>query len=214
MLAHRILGVCSSSISISCPSLGSELIAVAHAHLWSSFRWCSAFCGQTGKESPLLVHPEAMVSCLLGRSRLFPGPLQAVFTQPTPVFSLRSDLQSPSVSSQPPPTLVGEQTSISGWWMLVGTDPLHENLSAFPSAPLLLLSPPWLQSFTLTTPRLHQWRGFLVCGNVSSFTAPSQRCRSRPYSFVSVFSFFFCPTQLHGGVYCLLGSLRSSACIQ
>ena len=50
---------------------------VFHAHLWgprwqprlkpiwSSFRWCS--------ESPLLTHPETMVSCLLGSSRLFPG---------------------------------------------------------------------------------------------------------------------------------------------
>ena len=46
------------------------------------------------------------------------------------------------------------------------------------------------------TPYLHQWRGFLVCGNISSFTAPSQRCRSHPYSFVSVFSFFFCPPQM------------------
>ena len=26
-------------------------------------------------------------------------------------------------------------------------------------------------------------RGFLVCGNLSSFTAPSHWCRSRPYSF-------------------------------
>ena len=47
-------------------------------------------------------------------------------------------------------------------------------------------------------PRLHQWRGFLVCGNFSSFTAPSQRCRSHLYSFVSVFPFFFCPTQVCG----------------
>ena len=39
-------------------------------------------------------------------------------------------------------------------------------------------------------------RGFLVCGNLSSFTAPSHWCRSHPYSFVSVFSFFFCPTQV------------------
>ena len=37
-----------------------------------------------------------------------------------------------------------------------------------------------------------------MCGNFSSFTAPSQRCRSCPYSFVSVFSFFFCPTPVHG----------------
>ena len=60
-------------LSVSCPSLGSKLIAVARTCLWRSFRQCSAFCGQTGKESPLLVHPETMVSCLLGRSRLFPG---------------------------------------------------------------------------------------------------------------------------------------------
>ena len=46
---------------IWCPML----ITVACAHLWSSFRWCS--------ESALLVHPETMVSCLLGSSRHFPG---------------------------------------------------------------------------------------------------------------------------------------------
>ena len=40
----------------SCPSM-------------DSFKWCSAFCGQTVKESPLLTHPETMVFCLLGRSR-------------------------------------------------------------------------------------------------------------------------------------------------
>ena len=61
----QAFGGCSSSLSISCPSLGSTLIAAARARLWSSFRWCS--------ESPLLTHPETMVSCLLGRSRLFPG---------------------------------------------------------------------------------------------------------------------------------------------
>ena len=58
------LGDCSSSISISCPSLGSALIATARSCLWSSFRWCS--------ESPLLAYLETMVSGLLGRSRLFP----------------------------------------------------------------------------------------------------------------------------------------------
>ena len=56
-------------------------------------------------------------------------------------------------------------------------------------------------------------RGFTVCGNLSSFTAPSHWCRSGPYSFVSVFSFFFCPTQVRG-VSCLLGGLRSSASVQ
>ena len=42
-------------------------------------------------------------------------PLQAVFTQPTPVLSLGSDLGSQSLSSQPPPVLADEQTSLSGW---------------------------------------------------------------------------------------------------
>ena len=41
-------------------------------------------------------------------------------------------------------------------------------------------------------------RGSLVCGYVSSFTAPSPRSRSCPYSFVSDFSFFFCPTRVRG----------------
>ena len=54
MVAHRILGGSSSSLSVSCPSLGSELIAAACAHLWSLLRWYSAFCGHMGKESPLL----------------------------------------------------------------------------------------------------------------------------------------------------------------
>ena len=150
-----------------------------------------------------------MFSCLLGKSRHFPRfppswlwctiPLQAVFMQPTPVLSLGSDLRSLNLSSQSPPVPAAEQTSISGWWVLVGTDPLCGNLSALPSAPLLLRSHPWLRSFPLQpTPHLHQWRGFLVCGNFSSFTAPSQRCRSHPYSFVSVFSVFFRPTQVCG----------------
>ena len=41
VLAHRLLGGCSSSLSVPCPSLGSALIAAARAHLWSSFKWHS-----------------------------------------------------------------------------------------------------------------------------------------------------------------------------
>ena len=123
--------------------------------------------------------------------------------QPTPVLSLGFNLLSPSLSSQPLPAPASDQTSLSGWWVLVGTDPPCRSLSTLPSAPLLLCSPPWLRGFPPMAPRLpprhpcpRQWRGFLVCGYFSSFTAPSQRCRSHPYSFVSVFSFFFCPTQV------------------
>ena len=68
-----ILDGCSSCVSLSCLSLLSVLIAVARPHLWSSFRQCSTFCGQTEKGSPLLAHPETVVSCLLGRSRVFSG---------------------------------------------------------------------------------------------------------------------------------------------
>ena len=47
----------------------SELIGAAHALLWSLFRRCS--------ESPFLMHPETIVSCLLGSSRLLPDSLPA-----------------------------------------------------------------------------------------------------------------------------------------
>ena len=38
VLAHRLLGSGSSSLSVSCPSLGSTLIAAARACLWSAFK--------------------------------------------------------------------------------------------------------------------------------------------------------------------------------
>ena len=183
------------------------LIAAAYAHLWSLFRQCSDFCVQTEKESPLLVHPETAVSWLLGSSRLFPGFLPVSCGALVP-FRLCShsqhrsspwDLTSEARASAPSPHLsVGEQRSLSGWWVLVGTDPLRGNLSALPSAPLWLHSLHGSKASPQPTPHFHQWRASLVCGNFSSFTAPSQRCRSRPYSFVSVFSFFFCPTQVCG----------------
>ncbi|XP_066879262.1 melanoma antigen preferentially expressed in tumors-like [Kogia breviceps] len=45
------------------------------------------------------------------------SPLQSVFTQPTPVLSLGSDLRSQSLSSQPPLTLSSEQKILSGWFL-------------------------------------------------------------------------------------------------
>ena len=116
MLTHRLFGGGSSSPSVSRPSLGSALIAAARALLWSSFRRRS--------ESPLFVqrNKEARKSLLPLRqlqtfsrspSRLavVRQPLQAVFTPPAPVLSLRSD-RSPSLSSQPrPPRRVSRQAS-------------------------------------------------------------------------------------------------------
>ena len=46
-------------------------------------------------------------------------------------------------------------------------------------------------------PRLHKCRGFLLSGSFYSFTAPSKRHRSCPFSFVC-FSLFFCSTQVRG----------------
>ena len=120
-----------------------------------------------------------------------------MFTPPTPVLSLRSN-RSPSLSSQPPPTPVGEQTSLLGWWVLVGTDPLCGNLSVLPSAPLWLCSPAWLRSFPPPRPAVSAregassvWKPFLLHSSLLLVQVPS-------LYFVSVFSFFFYPTQVRG----------------
>ena len=100
--------------------------------------------------------------------------------QPTPVLSLGSDIWSPSLSSQAPPALAGEPTSLSGWWVLVGIDPLWGNLSALPSAPLLLHSPPWLWSFPPTHPLSPPvkglpsvWKLFLLHSSLPEVQVPS-----------------------------------------
>ena len=105
----------------------------------------------------------------------------------TPVHSLGSDLQSPSLSSQPPPAQqVSRQTPQAGeCWsapiLCAGISPL---CPLHPCGCTLLrgseASPP---------PPSPPVKGLLVCGNFSSFTAPSPRCGCHPYSIVSVFSF-------------------------
>ena len=203
MLAHRLLCGGSSSLSVSCPSLGSALRAAARARLWSSFRRRS--------ESPLLARRETKkqekVSCLFGSCRLFPGLTSGYLwctkpfrlcsrpASPSPLPAIRPK---PSLSSQPrPPRRLSRQASRAG-----------ECCSA-PSlcAGISPLCPPHLCGCALlrgseaspsATRSLRPRRGVLVCGNLSSFTAPSHWRRSRPYSFVSVISFFFCPTQVRG----------------
>ena len=118
--------------------------------------------------------------------------------QPTPVLFLWSDLRSPSLSSQSPPIPAGEQTSLSGWWVLVGTNPLCENLSALPSAPLWPRSPPWLWSFPPPPPAVS------ACEGAPSVCKPFLLRSSLPEMqvlslfFCLCFSFFFCPTQVRG----------------
>ena len=110
------------------------------------------------------------------------------------------DLTSEARASAPsprPPRRVSRQASRAGecWLALV----LYAGISP--------LCPPHPCGCTLlrgskaspsATRSLRPQRDFLVCGNLSSFTAPSHWCRSHPYSFVSVFSFLFCPTQVRG----------------
>ena len=131
---------------------------------------------------------------------------------PTPVLSLRSD-RSPSLSSQLRPP-AGEQTSLSGWWVLLGTNPPCGNLSAVPSAPLWLRSPPWLRSFPPLPPAVSAREG------APSVWKPFFLHSSLP--LVQVLSLFFClscfffllPYPGTWGVSCLLGGLKSSASVQ
>ena len=120
---------------------------------------------------------------------LIPSPLQAVFTCPTPVISLCSN-RNLSLSSQPRlPQRVSRQASRAGecWLALilcVETSPL---CPTHPCGCALLRGS---EASPLCHPQAPPAKGLLVCGNLSSFTAPCHWCRSCPYSFVSVFSFF------------------------
>ena len=130
---------------------------------------------------------------------------------PIPVLSLGFN-RSPSLSSRFLPAPAGEQTSLSGW--CVGTYPLCGNLSALPSAPLWLRSPPWLQSSPPSPPAFSTcegassvWKPFLLHSSLPLVQVPS-------LFFCLCFFFFLLPYPGMWGVSCLLGGLRSSASVQ
>ena len=106
--------------------------------------------------------------------------------------------QSPSLSSQPrPPRRLSRQASRAGecWSALIlraGVSPL---CPLHPCGCALLRGS---KASPLCHPQSPPAKGLLVYGNLSSFMAPFHWCRSCPYSFVSVISFFFCPTQVRG----------------
>ena len=54
VLAHRLLGGSSSSLSVPCPFLGSALIAAARACLWSSFKRPKLDILKAKKKTPLI----------------------------------------------------------------------------------------------------------------------------------------------------------------
>ena len=102
-----------------------------------------------------------------------------------------SDAQA-SAPSPHPPHRVSRQASWAGeWWSVL-----------ILCAGISLLCPPhpycWAllhgsEASLLHHPQSPPMKGLLVCGNLSSFTAPPYWCRSRPYSFVSSFFFFLFP---------------------
>ena len=190
---------------------------MAHAHLWSLFRRCS--------ESPLLTHPETMISCLFGSSRLLPGlPLASCGALAPFRLCSRSqpqsspwDLTSEARASAPsphPPQRVTRQASRAGecWSALIlglGISPLcplnpcccallHGSKASFPPPTLLSLSVQGLPNV---------WKLFLLHSSLPLVQVPS-------LFFCLCFFFFLLPYPFTWGVSCLWGNLRSSASVQ
>ena len=116
---------------------------------------------------------------------------------PTPVRSLRSDR---SRASAPSPARPGGGADkplglVSAAWRRAS---VRESLRFALCTPVAAVSSVAPKLPPSATRSLCPRRGFLVRGNLSSFTAPSHWCRCRPSSFVSVIFFFFCPTQVRG----------------
>ena len=219
MLAHRLLGGGSSSLSVSCPSLWSALIAAARARLWSSFRWRS--------ESPLLVHQETKrqekVSCLFSSSRPFPRlpPGQLWCANPFRLCSRRQPQSSPcdltearaSAPSPRPPQRMSRQASRTGecWSALilcVGISPL---CPPHPCGCTLLRGS---EASSLCHPQSPPvkglpsvWKPFLLHSSLPLVQVPS-------LFFCLCYFFFLLPYPGTWGVSCLLEGLRSSASVQ
>ena len=140
-------------------------------------------------------------------------PLQAVFTLPTPVLSLRSD-QSPSLSSQPcPPQRVSRQASRAGeCWsapiLCAGLSPL---CPPHPCGCALLRgseASPLCHPQSLPTKGLPSaWKYFLLHGSLPLVQVLS-------LFFCLCYFFFLLPYPSTWGVSCLLGGLTFSASVQ
>ena len=121
----RLLVAVAAEVALLCPPLGSEMIAAAHAHLWSSLRQCSAICEDMEQEAPLLAHPKTMVSCLSAGSDFFPDSLLSScgtlvpfrlssYSQPqSSPWGLTSETRA-SAPSLHPPWWVSRQVSQAG----------------------------------------------------------------------------------------------------
>ena len=80
---------------------------------------------------------------------------------------------------------------------------------------LFIFFPPgYVALWNSKTPQTHQWEGFLVFGNSSSFTTPSPGWISIPISFVSLFIFYILPYLLLKTMGCVSECLMSSTSIR
>ena len=148
-----------------------------------------------------------MVSCLFRRSRLCPDSLPASFgaLAPCRLCSHSQPQSSPwdptearaSTPSPCPPRRVSRQASWAGecWSAPILCVGISLLCPPHPCCCALLRgseAPPPHHTPSLPVKGLpSQWRRFLLHSSL-------QRCRSCPYSFVSVSFFFFCPTQVRG----------------
>ena len=105
-------------------------------------------------------------------------------------WDLTSEEARASAPSPCPPWWVSRQASWAGecWSALILCAGISPLCSLHPCCCALLHGS---EAAPSTTRSLHPRRGFLVCGNLSSFTAPSHWCRSRPYSLPLFFLFSF-----------------------
>ena len=103
-----------------------------------------------------------------------------------------------SAPSPRPPRWVSRQASQAGECWSAPILCVRESLRFALRTPVAALSSVALKLPPSATRSLRPRRGFLACGNLSSFTAPSHWCRSCPYSLSLWFFFFFCSTQLRG----------------
>ena len=115
-----------------------------------------------------------------------PSPLPGIWSKPEPQLPAPAR---PCGGADKPLGLVSAAQHRSSVW---------ESLRFALCTPVAALSSMALKLPYSATRSVRLRRGFLVCGNLSSFTAPSHWCRSRPYSFVSVFPFFFGSAQVRG----------------
>ena len=205
----------SSSISGSCLSLGSELIAMVHAVSGACLGGALPSVGTQSRNPLYSSTPKQWFLAFLEGLEIFPDSLPASCGALAPSGCLHAANPSPLPGVWPPkpkPQLPAP-THPNGWaekcLRLVSADWHWSCVGISPLCPLQTCCCTLLRG-SEASPHPPQWRVFLVSRNFSSFTAPSQRCRSHPYSFVSVFFFSFALSRYVGiflpfrksGVFC------------